>query len=80
MNIRAKFCCNNLAERNDTAGTKVAEEVYFAPVYSADPNSENAKWSAATPGGQLHMYISNPDAWGAFEQGKEYFLDFTPAG
>lgn len=55
------------------------EAVQLYPVYSADPNSENAKWAKATPGGSLQLTISNPDAFGAFEPGKEYFVDIAPA-
>ena len=71
--IRAKFRVNYIARGNEY------ERISMTPVYSADPNSENAKWSKATPFGELNMHITNPDALGQFEEGKEYYLDFTPA-
>ena len=50
----------------------------FDAVYSDDKNSENYSFSQATPSLSLSMYISNPAVLDAFEQGKEYYLDFTP--
>lgn len=79
--IRAKFTCSSVQHQVSADGnTKHGESIQLNAVYSDDPESDNKKWSEATPSGQLSMYISNPGAFGAFEQGKEYFLDFTPAG
>lgn len=64
MNIRAKFVCERVT-RYPSEGEKVQEDVSLRSVW--------------TPGGNLTMSISNPSAWGAFEVGKEYFLDFSPA-
>lgn len=75
MTIRAKFRCFYAYKSADGS----AETVQLHAAYSADPSDPNYSWSKATPGGSLTMTISNPDAMGKFEQGKDYFLDFTPA-
>jgi hypothetical protein len=74
MSVRAKFMCHYVQPTNDGV------IAHMHAVYSTDPNNPNHSWSKATPGASLQMTISNPDAVAAFEQGKEYFLDFTPAG
>jgi hypothetical protein len=51
------------------------EEVELMPV-SGPGNEEWTKW---TPSGSVKMHITNPEAVGQFEVGKDYFLDFTPA-
>ncbi len=72
MKIRAKFRCNTVTKTVDGG-----EQVYFAPVTSG--SDDNKTWSRYTPSGQLAMTITAEGAVGQFEQGKEYFLDFTPA-
>lgn len=49
------------------------------PVVSANSSAENVKFFAATPGGMLQLSTVNPEAWKQFEQGKEYYLDFSEA-
>ncbi|PMQ04180.1 hypothetical protein DyAD56_15945 [Dyella sp. AD56] len=73
MSIRAKFRVHSVQPYQG------GEQVSLSPVYSSDPSSANYSWSQATPGGQLTMLISNPDACGLLELNKEYFIDFTPA-
>jgi hypothetical protein len=69
--IRAKFGCESVTDQYGN------EQVTLRAVYG---NGEaNKEWSAATPNGMVMLTISNPAAKGKFEQGKEYFLDFTPA-
>lgn len=52
----------------------------FVPVYSSDPNSENAAFWDATPQGRLELGTINPKAWCQFKLGEEYYLDFSLAG
>lgn len=40
---------------------------------------ENREWASATPGGNLMMSISNPEALAQFTAGEEYSLTFTHA-
>lgn len=67
MAVRAKFVCN--MKRDDM--------VLFSPVYSGSP--ENQEFFKATPGGDISLYVVNKAAYDAFEMGKEYYIDFTPA-
>ena len=46
--------------------------------YSDSP--EDNQFARATPSGSLEMHISNPDALDFLEPGKQYYLDFSPAG
>lgn len=71
--VRAKFRVSYIARAEGY------ERISMHPVYSSDPDSENAKWSKATPAGLFEMHINNPAALGQFEEGKEYYIDFTPA-
>jgi hypothetical protein len=76
--IRAKFSVQRVDPQEYPQGVKHTERVVLSPVYSADPNSENHAFWAATPNGHLEMYVSNPQAWGMFTAGQEFYLDFTP--
>lgn len=73
MSVRAKFVCG--WKTTNAAGQ--GDQIYLSPVYSG--SEENEKFFAATPGGQIQLFTTNPDAAAQFVQGKEYFVDFTPA-
>jgi hypothetical protein len=73
VSVRAKMTCS----KKEPFGDGFEIELY--PVYSADPDSENGRFFNATPGGQVRLSIVNPSAADAFEVGKEYYVDFTPA-
>ena len=60
----------------DTTGKKASEQVTLAAIYSNEPGSENYSYSQATPNASLSMYISNPDAFDFFEEGKQYIVTF----
>lgn len=72
--IVAKFRCHGVEKQGEI------ENVTLGAV--CDDSPENKEWSKWTPSGQLTMAISNPEAQGAFEQGKCYKLTLTeyPAG
>ena len=72
MSVRAKVRCES----------KEGNEVNFNTVYEADAamDSENARFTKATPWGSIRMGIDNPAAMQQFEVGKEYYVDFNPAG
>lgn len=54
--------------------------VVMSPVYgNGDPHHENTKFWNATPSGEVKLGTINPEAWGYFEIGKEYYLEFTAA-
>lgn len=69
--IRAKMTCTGCSD--DSYGN---EQLYLEPVYEV--SGENKQWSQWTPGGSLHLSISNPGAKGKHEVGKEYYVDITP--
>ncbi|MDP9350386.1 MAG: hypothetical protein M3P51_02420 [Chloroflexota bacterium] len=71
--VRAKFQVIGVSHVGGT------QQVTAIPVYSPDPEHENKKFWDATPSGRLELYIQNPAAFGTFQQGREYYLDFTPA-
>jgi len=69
--IRAKFQCQKVKKES------YGEVIELQAVYSEE--GDNKSWSEATPSGSVNMVISNEAAQGLFEEGKEYYLDFTPA-
>ncbi|UOF81734.1 hypothetical protein [Caudoviricetes sp.] len=75
MTVRAKFKCHSKEVREQN-GSNVASLTFFA---SYGEGQDNKDWSKWTPSGTLQMTITNPNAFGWFEPGKEYYLDFTEA-
>ena len=77
MKDRAKFICNTKLP----SGAQTT--VYLSAVYSNSDGTraeENKAFSDATPAGQIAITIANDKpALEAFEMGKAYYLDFTPA-
>ncbi len=49
--------------------------LHFAPV--VDGSEENKQFFRYTPGAQISIYTVNFPVAEHFEQGKEYYLDFT---
>lgn len=71
MSVRAKVRCNH----------KGPSDIGFNTVYepNAAEDTENARFTKATPWGDIKLGIDNPAAIEQFEVGKEYYVDFTPA-
>lgn len=67
--VRCKVVCSFKDEHNKC--------VHFYPVY--DGSEENKQFFAATPGGTISLNVLNERAMSGFEQGKEYYCDFTQA-
>lgn len=69
--VRAKVYCNGVN----------GNEVTFHTVYELDgeKDGENARFTQATPWGEIRMGIDNPKALEQFAAGKCYYVDFTPA-
>ncbi len=74
MIVKAKFRCHFIQKADDAS----SRTIHMSAVTSG--SHENEAWSKFTPGGQIQMHISNPDAFNQFEQGKEYYVEFKPAG
>ena len=78
MAVKAKFTCHYVQKTYEKDGiTQNGVNVWFGAVYGN--GEENKSWSAATPSGQLNMFISNPAIFDSFEQGKNYYLIIEPA-
>lgn len=76
--MRAKIKCVKVTPyKHATTGAVISEAVHFDAVYSADPTTENYSFAQTTPALNLTMTIDNPDAFGCYKEGKEYFLDFS---
>jgi hypothetical protein len=43
-------------------------------------SAENEAFFQATPAGKMILEIATPEAAAQFEVGKDYYVDFTPAG
>ena len=71
MAVRAKVRCN----------AKTTTEVHFTNVYEpyTTKDTENARFTKATPWGDIKMGIDNPAAMEQFVINREYYVDFTPA-
>ena len=71
MAVRAKVRCN----------AKTTSEVHFTTVYEPDAakDTENVRFTKATPWGDIRLGIDNESARDQFEINKEYYVDFTPA-
>src|SRR5687768_17112518 len=68
--VRAKVRCEALD----------GNAVQFTTVYEPDASkdTENARFTKATPWGEIKLGIDNPAALEQFQVGKEYYVDFTP--
>lgn len=69
--VRAKVTCEGIT----------GNAVTFRTVYEGDAKKspENARFTTATPWGEIKLGIDNPEALKQFEAGKSYYVDFTPA-
>lgn len=69
--VRAKVTCQGIT----------GNEVTFRTVYEGDTSkdTENARFTKATPWGEIKMGIDNPKALEQFVAGKSYYVDFSPA-
>lgn len=76
MRIRAKFRVH-LLEKNRGGGT--GGLVKLSPVYSTDAEHENKQFWDATPTGEISMWINRDQAFSAFRENAEYYVDFTLA-
>ena len=93
MSVRAKFKVDSFQSslhmrRKDPTGDWRSENleqveirtINMSPVNASScPQHENTKFWNAYPYGSLQLGTVNPEAWKAFELGKEYYIDFTPA-
>lgn len=72
MSVRAKVTCEGIE----------GNAVTFRTVYEGDAaksDTENARFTQATPWGEIKLGIDNPAAIEQFAPGKSYYVDFSPA-
>lgn len=69
--VRAKVRCNSIENG----------AVEFGTVYEPDASkdTENARFTQATPWGTIKLGIDNPAALAFFVVGQEYYVDFQTA-
>lgn len=72
MNVRAKFKCDVVTNNPQYESKSVS----LSPVIEG--SEENKSFSKYTPSGSLQINISyETEASSFFEEGKEYYLDFS---
>lgn len=79
MTIQAKMrCVGNASQQWGNSVNENSRVVRLTPVYDSDPAHPNFAWSQATPAGYTELYITNREAFEAFEVGEEYLVTFAP--
>lgn len=72
--VRSKFVCTGVQDFPENENKSIS----FSPVVSG--SEENKSFAKYTPSGSVLLNVSyETEASNFFEQGKEYYLDFTPA-
>jgi hypothetical protein len=56
---------------------KFCQNVRLAAQYDTAKH-EDLSFAAATPSGELKIYVSNPAVIGTFKPGRDYYLDLIP--
>lgn len=74
---KCKFNCNWKEVNKLSNGEPDAVTIKMSPVY--DGNEENKKFFKYTPGGELDLYVVNPEFAECIKMGKTYYIDITPA-
>jgi hypothetical protein len=72
--VRAKFKC--FFKGNVEPGDNAPATIKLHAVY--DDSEENKEFFKYTPAGSIELHVVNKAAADKFEQGKEYYIDFTP--
>ena len=75
---RCKFTVYGVAHNIGPDGEVESVTVKAVAVYGPAGGENNTLWTA-TPSAQLEMRITNPEAFGTFLAGKQFYVDFTPA-
>ena len=78
--VTVKFKVTTITENEHWDKSKGSlKTILLDPVYDKDPESENGRFFAATPGGNINLPIVNANASKEFEVGAEYFVTFKKA-
>jgi hypothetical protein len=73
MSVRAKFVVAGINQQS-----KTSKQITLSAV-TTDDTPENQRFHKYTPSGTITMQVDNPPAADAFEFGKAFYVDFTPA-
>lgn len=80
--MRAKLRVTDVKEHM-IDGQKNGETLSFnavaAPGYDETGKDENNTFARWTPTAECSLYVANPDLFGQFHIGEEYYVDFTQA-
>lgn len=81
--MRAKVRCMSVETLKSADGTIEQENVKFYAVgpgkYPADGSDENNTFARWTPCADMSFSIQNPDLFGKFREGVEFYVDFALA-
>jgi len=76
--VRAKFKVSEITEH--AYGNQLMKSIKLVPVLkNVDPESENSRFWAASPNGEIRLGTINMDAAAQFEINAEFYIDFTRA-
>lgn len=86
--MRAKLRVSSVQElfsRDEGDSEKFGEQLYFHAVarndaYPEDGSDENNTYAQFSPTANFFLDCRNPNLWGKFKVGEEYYVDFIPAG
>lgn len=78
--MRAKMRVNNV-ERSDNSNSETLHlsAVCKSEGYPADGSDENNSFARWTPSAEMKITVTNPELFGKFRVGQEFYVDFTPA-
>lgn len=71
--VKAKFNCHYIQKHEGS------DAVTVNMMAVTDGSEENKSFSEYTPSGQLNIVIDKGEAKNFFEEGKDYYLDFSAA-
>ena len=80
--MRAKLRVSSVIPYQNN-GIKTQETLIFNAVcpkqFGAEGSDENNTYSKWTPTAELQIVVTNPNLFGRFKQGEQYYVDFTKA-
>jgi hypothetical protein len=79
MNVRAKFYVNSVTLSKWGPDQETLHSVKLSPVMGNAGPDENKTFWKYTPTGSIELGTVNASAGAAFEIGKSYYVDFSPA-
>lgn len=78
IKMRAKLRVSSVI-KGDGYEDLLLNAVAKSDAYPEDGSDENNSFARWTPSAELKMTVNNPDLFGQFTEGQEFYVDFTPA-